>query len=193
MQSVDGGENVIGIEAAVEAAKAVTDRPSLICVRTVIGYPAPTKMNTGAAHGNRPGRRRDPGHQGTPRLRPRVDFNVADDVIAHTRELASRAATARAEWTAGFDAWAAGSPERKALFDRLHAHEAPDGWRDVCRRGTPASPSRRAAPRARSSAPSVRSCRVVGWLGRPRRIQQHDDRRRQVLRPDGDLHVDVEC
>ena len=51
VQSVDGGENVIGIEAAVEAAKAVTDRPSLICVRTVIGYPAPTKMNTGAAHG----------------------------------------------------------------------------------------------------------------------------------------------
>ncbi len=131
VQSVDGGENVIGIEAAVEAAKAVTDRPSLICVRTVIGYPAPTKMNTGAAHGAALGADEIRATKGLLGFDPEVDFNVADDVIAHTRELASRAATARAEWTAGFDAWAAGSPERKALFDRLHAHELPDGWRDA--------------------------------------------------------------
>ncbi|WP_299491389.1 transketolase, partial [uncultured Gordonia sp.] len=131
VQSVDGGENVIGIEAAVEAAKAVTDRPSLICVRTVIGYPAPTKMNTGAAHGAALGADEIRATKGLLGFDPEVDFNVADDVIAHTRELASRAATVRAEWTAGFDAWAAGSPERKALFDRLHAHELPDGWRDA--------------------------------------------------------------
>ena len=44
-------EDVVAIEAAIEAAKKVTDKPSLICLRTIIGYPAPDKMNTGAVHG----------------------------------------------------------------------------------------------------------------------------------------------
>ena len=52
VQEVEGGENVIGIEEAIEAARAVTDKPSFISVRTIIGYPAPTKMNTGGVHGS---------------------------------------------------------------------------------------------------------------------------------------------
>src|SRR5437764_9532588 len=51
VQYVEGGENVADFLAAVEAAKAETGRPSIILLRTVIGYPAPTKMNTGNAHG----------------------------------------------------------------------------------------------------------------------------------------------
>src|SRR5690606_28586875 len=51
VQVVPGGENVTAIEEAIEAAKGVTDKPSIILVRTVIGFPAPTLMNTGAAHG----------------------------------------------------------------------------------------------------------------------------------------------
>ena len=43
VQTVDGGENVAGIEAAIEAAKAVTDKPSIICLRTVIAFPAPPR------------------------------------------------------------------------------------------------------------------------------------------------------
>ena len=52
VQEVEGGENVVGIEEAIAEAKAVTDKPSFIEVRTIIGYPAPTKMNTGGAHGS---------------------------------------------------------------------------------------------------------------------------------------------
>ena len=52
VQTVESGEDVVAIEAAIEAAKKVTDKPSLICVRTIIGYPAPDKMNTGAVHGS---------------------------------------------------------------------------------------------------------------------------------------------
>src|SRR6201991_4155494 len=52
VQVVEGGENVTGIQEAIAAAKAVTDKPSFIAVRTVIGYPAPNKMNTGKAHGS---------------------------------------------------------------------------------------------------------------------------------------------
>ncbi|GAB09411.1 transketolase [Gordonia araii NBRC 100433] len=131
VQTVDGGENVVGIEAAIAEAKAVTDKPSLICLRTVIGYPAPTKMNTGAAHGAALGADEIKATKEILGFDPEADFAVADDVIAHTRGLRERAATARAEWTSAFDAWAAGSPDRKALFDRLTAHELPDGWRDA--------------------------------------------------------------
>ena len=52
VQEVEGGENVVGIEEAIANAKAVTDRPSFISLRTIIGYPAPNKMNTGKAHGS---------------------------------------------------------------------------------------------------------------------------------------------
>src|SRR6201991_5009866 len=51
VQEVEGGENVVGIEEAIAEARRVTDKPSLIVVRTVIGYPAPDLMNTGKAHG----------------------------------------------------------------------------------------------------------------------------------------------
>jgi len=47
VQRVEGGENVVGIEEAIANAKAVTDRPSFIELRTIIGYPAPKLMNTG--------------------------------------------------------------------------------------------------------------------------------------------------
>ena len=52
VQEVEGGENVVGIEEAIAKAKAVTDKPSFISLRTIIGFPAPTKMNTGKAHGS---------------------------------------------------------------------------------------------------------------------------------------------
>ena len=130
VQVVDGGENVVGIEAAIAAAKAVTDRPSLICLRTVIGYPAPTKMNTGAAHGAALGADEIAETKRILGFDPAVDFAVSDEVIAHTRALGGRAAAVRTEWTKAFDAWAAAAPDRKALFDRLAAHELPVGWRD---------------------------------------------------------------
>jgi transketolase len=57
---------------------------------------------------------------------PDETFEVPADVLEHTRALGDRAATAHAEWQQRFDAWAAANPERKALFDRLQAHELPD-------------------------------------------------------------------
>ncbi len=52
VQVVEGGENVAGIEEALRKAKEETSRPSFILLRTIIGYPAPEKMNTGKAHGS---------------------------------------------------------------------------------------------------------------------------------------------
>ncbi|NUS42178.1 MAG: transketolase [Mycobacteriaceae bacterium] len=128
VQVVAGGENVSAILAAVEAAKAVTDRPSFILLRTVIGYPAPNKMNTGAAHGAALGADEVAAVKTALGFDPAQTFEVSDAVIAHTRALAERGAAARAGWQQGFDAWAAANPERKALFDRLYGGQLPQGW-----------------------------------------------------------------
>jgi transketolase len=128
VQIVEGGENVVGIEEAVAAAKAVTDKPSFIEVRTIIGYPAPNLMNTGKAHGSALG---DEEVAATKRILgfdPDKTFEVRDDVIAHTRELKERGKDAHEKWNGEFEAWAEREPERKKLLDRLLAQELPDGW-----------------------------------------------------------------
>ncbi len=130
VQHVDGGENVTGILAAIEAAKAETDRPSIIVLRTIIGFPAPTKMNTGKAHGSALGDEEVAAVKRILGFDPDVTFAVEDDVLAHAREVLDRGKLAHAEWTDVFDKWAAANPERKALFDRLFARELPAGWTD---------------------------------------------------------------
>ncbi len=128
VQEVDGGENVIGIEDAIEAAKAVTDKPSFIAVRTIIGYPAPTKMNTGGVHGSALGAEEVAATKKVLGFDPDKTFEVRDEVIEHTRKLVERGREAHEKWQGDFDAWAQREPERKALLDRLTAEELPDGW-----------------------------------------------------------------
>ena len=128
VQIVEGGENVVGIEKAIEEAKKVTDKPSFIAVRTIIGYPAPTKMNTGGVHGSALG---DDEVAATKRVLgfdPDKTFEVSDAVIEHTRKLVDRGREAHEKWQGEFDAWAEREPERKALLDRLIANELPEGW-----------------------------------------------------------------
>ena len=85
VQKVEGGENVAGILEAIEAAKAVTDKPSFIQLRTIIGYPAPTKMNTGKAHGSALGAEEIAAVKTILGFDPDASFEVDDVVIKHTR------------------------------------------------------------------------------------------------------------
>jgi transketolase len=128
VQRVEGGENVIGIEEAIANAKAVTDRPSFISLRTIIGYPAPKLMNTGKAHGAALGDEEVAAVKKILGFDPDKNFEVRDEVIAHTRELVQRGKEAHDRWLPDFEAWAKREPERKALLDRLTAEELPDGW-----------------------------------------------------------------
>ena len=137
VQTVEGGEDVVAIEAAIEAAKAVRDKPSIICLRTIIGFPAPTKMNTGGIHGSPLGDDEVAATKKVLGFDPDKSFDVADDVIAHTRKLVERGEAAKAEWTSAFDAWAQKNPVAKALYDRLTAHELPEGWADALPTWTP--------------------------------------------------------
>ncbi|OZF45069.1 transketolase [Rhodococcus sp. 14-2470-1a] len=131
VQVVEGGENVTAIEEAIEAAKAVTDKPSIIVLRTIIGFPAPTMMNTGAVHGAALGDEEIAKVKKALDFDPEKKFEVTDEVIDHTRGLQERGRKAHAEWNTEFDAWAAREPERKKLLDRLTAGDLPEGWTDV--------------------------------------------------------------
>ncbi|HEY0454434.1 transketolase [Actinophytocola sp.] len=130
VQVVEGGENVTGIVAAIEAAKAETGRPSFIQLRTIIGYPAPNKMNTGKAHGAALGADEVAEVKKILGFDPAQKFVVEPEVLAHTRMVAERAKQVHAEWEVAFDAWARANPERKALLDRASAYRLPDGWTD---------------------------------------------------------------
>ncbi|MPZ80410.1 MAG: transketolase [Actinophytocola sp.] len=130
VQVIDGGEDVTAILAAVEAAKAETGRPSFIVLRTVIGYPAPTKMNTGKAHGAALGEGEVAEVKKILGFDPAQKFVVEPEVLAHTRMVAERGKQTRAEWEVAFDSWARANPERKELLDRATAYRLPDGWTD---------------------------------------------------------------
>ncbi|QGS35573.1 transketolase [Corynebacterium xerosis] len=127
---VDGGEDVAAIERAVAEAKADTGRPTFIRVRTVIAYPAPNAMNTGASHGAALGDEELALIKKELGFDPEQTFEVSDEVIAHTRAVAERSAEDKKAWGEAFDAWAEANPERKELFDRLAAGELPEGYAD---------------------------------------------------------------
>ncbi len=123
-------EDVDALLAAVEAAKSERGRPSLILLRTIIGWPAPTKQNTGKAHGSALG---DDEVAATKKLLgfdPDADFAVEDDVLHHARAVVERGAEAHRAWEPGYREWRSAHPERAELLDRLRERRLPEGWTD---------------------------------------------------------------
>lgn len=128
VQTVESGEDVVAIEEAVRNAQQETERPSFIRVKTVIGYPAPTKMNTGGVHGAALGDDEVAATKDMLGFDPEKTFHIDDEVLAHTRKLRERGAEKHAQWQEKFDAWAAENAENKALFDRVTARELPGNF-----------------------------------------------------------------
>ncbi|CAN5174573.1 transketolase [soil metagenome] len=120
-------EDVAELNAAIEAAKGVTDKPSLIILRTIIGWPAPHKQNSGKIHGSALGADELAATKRTLGFDPEKNFDVAPEVIEHTRKALERGKAAHEEWNAQFDAWAAANPERKTLLDRVLSGALPEG------------------------------------------------------------------
>ncbi len=126
--TVESGEDVVAIESAIAEAKADTARPTIIRVKTVIGYPAPNLQNTGAAHGAALGAEEIRLVKEALGFDPEVDFPEEQEVISHTRKLSARASDKRAAWDEKFNAWAENNPDNAALLQRLTARELPAGW-----------------------------------------------------------------
>ena len=121
-------EDYAALRAALAAARAETARPSLIRLHTVIAWPAPTKQGQASSHGAKLGAQEVAGLKKALGLDPAQDFYAPDDLLHYTRtRAAERAAAARADWDARFEAWRSAEPERAALLERLRAGRLPEG------------------------------------------------------------------
>jgi transketolase len=130
-QRVDSGEDVVALETAIAAAQAVTDKPSIIAVRTIIGWPAPTLQNTGKAHGAALGEDEIRRTKEILGFDPDVHFGVGEDVLEHVRSVVDRGREAHAAWQQEFESWVSAHPDGAVLLERLRTRRLPDGWLDA--------------------------------------------------------------
>ncbi len=124
-------EDVDGLAAALAAARAETGKPSIIALRTIIGWPSPTKQNTGAIHGSALGADEVAGLKRAVGFDPERSFVVDDEVLAHMRGVVERGGHVHAEWDHAFAQWRTADPARADLFDRLSSRTLPTGWTDA--------------------------------------------------------------
>ena len=123
----DGNTDVDGIAKAIEAAKAVTDRPSMIKVTTTIGYGSPNKSGTAGVHGAALGA------EEAALTRQALDwsygtFEVPQESYDQWRQAVTRGAAAEAEWNAALATYRAQYPAEAAQFERQLRGELPQGW-----------------------------------------------------------------
>ncbi len=120
-------EDLHELYEAIQRAKAETEKPSLIILRTIIGWPSPKKQNSGKIHGSALGAEELAALKQVLGFDPEKTFDVATEVIEHTRGYQKHASEVRAQWQADFDAWAEKNIEQKKLLDRLLSGAAPAG------------------------------------------------------------------
>ncbi|WP_435872643.1 transketolase [Microbispora rosea] len=121
-------EDVQALYAALEAARAETERPTFIKLRTIIGWPAPNKQNTGKIHGSALGADEVAATKRVLGMDPDKSFAVPSEVLDHAREVVERGRALRAEWDKGYQSWREANPERAELFDRISKRKLPEGW-----------------------------------------------------------------
>jgi transketolase len=132
----NGNTDLDAIAKAIEAAKAVTDKPTMIKVTTTIGYGSPNKSNTAGVHGAALGgdevalTRKNLGWDYEP-------FEIPQDVLNHTRKAVERGAAYEAEWNKTFANYKAKYPTEAAEFERLVSGKLPEGWNKVLPTYTP--------------------------------------------------------
>jgi transketolase len=120
-------EDVDALLAALESGKKVRDRPTLVVLKTIIAWPAPTKQNTGKSHGSALG---DEEVQQTKELLgfpTTKTFTVERQVLSHARQVVKRGKAAHRAWDKKLAAWRKSNPDRAQLLDRLVKGELPEG------------------------------------------------------------------
>jgi transketolase len=123
----DGDTNLEAVHKAIAAAKAVTDKPSLIKVRTTIGYGSPNKANTAGVHGAALGgdevtaTRNNLGWEHEP-------FDIPEDALKHFRKAVERGAEYESQWNKVFADYKAKYPQEAAEFERQISGKLPEGW-----------------------------------------------------------------
>ena len=131
LQRVEDANDLDALDAAIVAAQAVTDRPSLIVVRSQIGYGSPNKIDTAEAHGSPLGADEielTKNALGYPSQEP---FYVAPEALARWREMRDRGARLESEWQTGYDDWKRAHSADAAELERRMRGELLDGWEDL--------------------------------------------------------------
>ena len=132
----DGNTDLAGIAKAIEAAKAVTDKPTMIKVTTTIGYGSPNKQDTAGIHGAALG------PEETIATRKNLGweydaFVVPEDALNHTRKAVERGAGYESAWNTVYAGYKAKYPQEAAEFDRFISGKLPEGWDQVLPTYTP--------------------------------------------------------
>ncbi|NNE47991.1 MAG: transketolase [Rhodothermales bacterium] len=128
VQSVDDGNDLEAIDEAIQRARDETDRPSIICVKTVIGYGSPAKQNTAASHGSPLGDeevKRTKENLGWP---PDKTFYIPDDVLTRTRSAVDGGRELVRGWDRLFNSYLREFPEDGDQLRRFLAGELPEDW-----------------------------------------------------------------
>ncbi|HYK88940.1 MAG TPA: transketolase [Acidobacteriota bacterium] len=125
---VEDGNDLTAIDHAIREAKAQTDRPSLILIRTHLGYGSPHKQDTFEAHGSPLGTEEaklTKQNLGWPVDRP---FYIPEEALNHFRQAVERGKKAEAEWDARFAEYAREFPDLVRELQQTMRGELPDGW-----------------------------------------------------------------
>jgi transketolase len=128
VQHVDDVNDLEALDSAILAAKAETERPSLIIIRTHIGFGSPNKQDTAGAHGS------PLGEQEILLTKKNLDwpseepFFVPEESLAYFRQAIDRGAQLEQEWQEKYDAYTAAYPELAAQWQRELKGELPEGW-----------------------------------------------------------------
>jgi transketolase len=134
----DGNTDLDSIDKAIAAAKAETQRPSIILVRTTIGFGSPNKANTHEAHGSPLGPEEVKLTKKALGFDPEKSFDIPEDALAHFRTAIDRGAKSEAEWLSRFQKWSAAFPELAAEWRLAQAGELPENWESALPSFTPA-------------------------------------------------------
>jgi transketolase len=128
---VDDGNDVDAIDAALTEAAASDGRPTLIALRTHIGYGSPNKQDTSSAHGSPLGPEEVAATKRNYGWPEDAQFLVPDEVAAWAPEMAARGRELQAAWEERMQAYAAAHPDEAAELRRRGEGRLPDGWRDA--------------------------------------------------------------
>ncbi|MEP0913556.1 transketolase [Leptolyngbya sp. GB1-A1] len=123
----NGNTDLKAIAAAIEEAKKVTDKPTMIKVTTTIGYGSPNKANTAGVHGS------PLGGDEIQLTRDKLgwtygSFEVPEDALNHFRQAVDRGASLEAEWNETFAQYKTKYADEAAEFERMISGKLPEGW-----------------------------------------------------------------
>ena len=127
-QVVEDANDLDALMEATKAAQQVTDRPSIISVRSHIGYGSPNKQDTHKAHGSPLGADEVRLTKENLGWDPDKQFYVPDEALEHFRECCERGKQAEAEWNERFEAYKSDNPDDARQFETMMAGQLPDGW-----------------------------------------------------------------